>query len=229
MTSIENQSSRWLVHLRTPVFVLLVVFFGVLTILVHIGTFSDSDIFLNTLLGNLKLNDIMLYIIIVFASFGEIIYLILVSIILTIIGRTRKTGMILLITIVIITLISSYLKPIVRHSKPAETIKLDFLPSGYKLESDSMTPSSRNFSYPSNHVACVVAFSYIIGYSFSKRLALSRYLIWLLPLSVIISQLVLNEGYFSDMVGGVLLGLVIAIITSNILHLDLPFSKDRFK
>jgi membrane-associated phospholipid phosphatase len=63
----------------------------------------------------------------------------------------------------------------------------------------------------------------------SKRIALSRYLIWLLPLSVIISQLLLNEGYFSDMVGGVLLGLVIAIFTSNILHLDLPFSKDRFK
>jgi membrane-associated phospholipid phosphatase len=41
--------------------------------------------------------------------------------------------------------------------------------------------------------------------------------------------LFLYEGYFSDMVGGILLGLVIAIFTSNILHLDLPFSKDRFK
>jgi undecaprenyl-diphosphatase len=103
------------------------------------------------------------------------------------------------------------------------------LPTCYNLERDSMTPSGRNFSYPSNHVASIMAFSFIIGYSLSKRLVLSRYLIWLLPFSVILSQLFLYEGYFSDMVGGILLGLVIAIFTSNILHLDLPFSKDRFK
>jgi undecaprenyl-diphosphatase len=137
--------------------------------------------------------------------------------------------MILLITIVLITLVTSNLKPIVGHLKPTETIKLNLLPTGYNLERDSMTPSARNFSYPSNHVASIIAFSFIIGYSLSKRVVLSRYLIWLLPFSVIISQLLLYEGYFSDMVGGILLGLVIAIFTSNIMHLDLPFSKDRFK
>jgi undecaprenyl-diphosphatase len=229
LISIANRSSEWHVHFRTPLFILIVIFFGVLTILVHMDAFSSLDKFVNTLVISLKLNETMLYTLIVFASFGEIIYLILVSIILTIIGRTRKIGMILLITIVVITLTSSNLKPLVGHLKPAETIKLDFLPAGYNLESDSMTPSSRNYSYPSNHVASIIAFSFIIGYSISKRFPRYGQLIWLLSLSVIISQLLLNEAYFSDMVGGILLGLIIAIFTSNILHLDVPFSKDRFK
>lgn len=216
-------------NFRTPLFVLLVISFGFLTISVHVGAFSGLDIVVHMLIGNIKLNETILYALIVFASFGEIIHLILVSIILTILGRTRKTGMILLITIVIITLITSNLKPIVGHLKPTETVKLNLLPTGYNLERDSMTPSGRNFSYPSNHVASIIAFSFIIGYSLSKRLVLSRCLICLLPFSVILSQLLLYEGYFSDMVGGILLGLVIAIFTSNILHLDLPFSKDRFK
>jgi membrane-associated phospholipid phosphatase len=53
--------------------------------------------------------------------------------------------------------------------------------------------------------------------------------IWLLPFSVMVSQLLMYEAYFSDMVGGILFGLLIAIFMSNILHLDIPFSKDRFK
>lgn len=218
-----------MVNIRSPHFVLLIISFGVMTILVHIGVVSGFDNSVHITIGSFKLNETILYLLIIFASFGEIIYLILVSIILTIIGRTRKTGMILLITIVMITLITTYLKPIVGHQKPTETIDLNLLPKGYNLERDSMNPSARNFSYPSNHVASITAFTYIVGYSLSKRFVFCKYVIWLLPFSVMVSQLLMYEAYFSDMAGGIIFGLLIAIFMSNIMHLDIPFSRDRFK
>jgi undecaprenyl-diphosphatase len=187
------------------------------------------DYSINASLDRVNLSGNILYVLVLFASFGEIIHLIFVSIILTILRRTRKTGMILMITIVVITIIITYLKPIIAHTKPLQSVKLSSLPKGFNLEGDSMTPSARDFSYPSNHVACITAFSYLIGYSLSKGLGNAKHLIWLLPFSVGLSQMILRQYYFSDMIGGFLFGLIFAILMSNILHIEMPFSRDRFK
>ncbi len=90
-----------------------------------------------------------------------------------------------------------------------------------------MTPTARNYSYPSNHVACTTAFSYIVGYSLSRNFRNAKHLIWLLPISVAASQLFLSQYYFSDMVGGFVFGLILSILVSNIMHIEAPFSQDR--
>jgi undecaprenyl-diphosphatase len=207
----------------------LIVIFGVITTLVYLNATLSLDYSINASLDRVNLSGNILYVLVLFASFGEIIHLIFASIILTIIRRTRKTGMILMITIVVITIIITYLKPIIAHTKPLQSVKLSSLPKGFNLESDSMTPSARDFSYPSNHVACITAFSYLIGYSLSRGLRNAKHLIWLLPFSVGLSQLILRQYYFSDMIGGFLFGLIFAILMSNILHIEMPFSRDRFK
>lgn len=219
----------WVVGLRSPQFLLLIVIFGVITALVYLNATLSLDYSINASLDRVNLSGNMLYVLVLFASFGEIIHLIFVSIILTILRRTRKTGMILMITIVVITIIITYLKPIIAHTKPPQSVKLSSLPKGFNLEGDSMTPSARNFSYPSNHVACITAFSYLIGYSLSRGLGIAKHLIWLLPFSVGLSQLILKQYYFSDMIGGFLFGLIFAILMSNILHIEMPFSRNRFK
>jgi undecaprenyl-diphosphatase len=219
----------WVVGLRSPQFLLLIVIFGVITTLVYLNATLSLDYSINASLDRVNLSGNILYVLVLFASFGEIIHLIFASIILTIIRRTRKTGMILMITIVVITIIITYLKPIIAHTKPLQSVKLSSLPKGFNLESDSMTPSARDFSYPSNHVACITAFSYLIGYSLSRGLRNAKHLIWLLPFSVGLSQLILRQYYFSDMIGGFLFGLIFAILMSNILHIEMPFSRDRFK
>lgn len=215
--------------LRSPQFVCLIAIFGVITTLVYVGATLSLDSSINVSLDSVNLSGTMLYVFVLFASFGEIIHLIFASIILTIVRRTRKTGMILMITIVMITIIITYLKPIIAHPKPLQSVKLSSLPKGFNLESDSMTPSARDFSYPSNHVACTAAFSFLIGYSLSRGLRNAKHLIWLLPFSVALSQLFLRQYYFSDMVGGFLFGLISAILMGKILHIERPFSRDRFK
>lgn len=215
--------------LRSPQFVCLIAIFGVITTLVYVGATLSLDSSINVSLDSVNLSGTMLYVFVLFASFGEIIHLIFASIILTIVRRTRKTGMILMITIVMITIIITYLKPIIAHPKPLQSVKLSSLPKGFNLESDSMTPSARDFSYPSNHVACTAAFSFLIGYSLSRGLRNAKHLIWLLPISVALSQLFLRQYYFSDMIGGFLFGLISAILMGNILHIERPFSRDRFK
>lgn len=219
----------WVVGLRSPQFLLLILIFGVITTLVYSNATLSLDYTINEYLDRINLSGNMLYVLVIFASFGEIIHLIFASIILTIIRRTRKTGMILMITIVMITIITTYLKPIIAHTKPLQSVKLTSLPKGFNLEGDSMTPSARDFSYPSNHVACITAFTYLIGYSLSRGHRNAKYLIWLLPSSIALSQLILRQYYFSDMIGGFLFGLIIAILMSNILHIEIPFSRDRFK
>jgi undecaprenyl-diphosphatase len=229
LISAANLWPVWVVDLRSPQFVCLIAIFGVITTLVYAGATLSLDRSINTSLESINLTGTTFYVFVLFASFGEIIHLIFASIILTIVRRTRKTGMILMITIVMITLVITYLKPIIAHPKPLQSVKLSSLPEGFNLESDSMTPSARNFSYPSNHVACTTAFSYLIGYSLSRGLRNAKHLIWLLPFSVALSQLFLRQYYFSDMVGGLLFGLILAILMSNIMHIGKPFWRDRFK
>lgn len=229
MISASSLWPVWVVSLRSPQFLLLIVFFGVITTLVYLHATLSLDYSINASLDRVNLSGNILYILVLCASFGEIIHLIFVSIILTILRRTRKTGMILMITIVVITIIITYLKPIIAHKKPPQSVELSSLPKGFNLEGDSMTPSARDFSYPSNHVACITAFSYLIGYSLSRGLGNAKHLIWFLPFAVSLSQLILRQYYFSDMIGGLLFGLIFAIMMSNILHIEIPFSRDRFK
>lgn len=216
-----------IVPIRSPQFLLLVTVFVILTGLVHIGLISSVDKALEKIIRGLKLSELELYVITIFASLGEIIYLIFASIILTIIRRTRKAGMILMIIIVMIALIITYLKPLIGYEKPSGTVQLTFLPKGYNLERDSMLPSARNYSFPSNHTAVITAFSYIVGFSLLRR-SPSMYLIWLLPVAVAISQVLLLESYVTDVIGGFLLGITVSILMSNIMHLDIPFSRNRF-
>jgi membrane-associated phospholipid phosphatase len=223
-----NLSSWRIAQIRSLQFLLLATSTVIITGLVHTGIISSADNNIEKFIRSLKLSDLELYVIIIFASLGEIIYLIFASIILTLIRRTRKAGMIVMITVILIALIVTYLKPIIGHEKPSGSVLLTFLPKGYNLERDSMLPSARNFSFPSNHTAVITAFSYIVGFSLLRRYAFSKYLFWLLPLAVAVSQVLLYESYISDVIGGFLLGFTLSILMSNIMHLDIPFSRNRF-
>jgi undecaprenyl-diphosphatase len=166
---------------------------------------------------------------VVISSFAEVINLIFVAIIFTVIRRTRKMGMILLITIMTLAILVSYMKPLVAQPKPPESQKIPALPKGFHLESDTLLTEARNFSYPSNHTAMITAFAFIVGTILQQKTKKIFYLIWILPPMIMISNLILGLNYVSDLIGGLLIGLVISIITSNILKLEVPFMMNRFK
>jgi undecaprenyl-diphosphatase len=138
-------------------------------------------------------------------------------------------GMILMIAIMTMAISVSYLKPMVAQPKPPESQKIPVLPKGFQLESDSLLTEARNFSYPSNHTAIITAFAYIGETIIRLKTKKYSFLLWLLPPMIMFSNLALGLNYLSDLIGGLLLGLIIAIILSRILKLEAPFLMNRFK
>ena len=203
--------------------------FLIVTILVHFRLLESMDHYIFGTIAKFNPEQSLLYSFVVISSLGEVINLILVGIIFTVIRRTRKMGMILMITIMLITIVVSYIKPIVAQPKPPDSHKLPILPKGFELESDSLLTQARNFSYPSNHTGSITAFAYIVGSIIKQKTKKYSNFMWILPSMLMLSNLFLGLNYLTDLIGGLLLGLIIATTMSNILKLDVPFMMNRFK
>lgn len=187
------------------------------------------DSFIFNAISGFNPDQSLLYTFVVISSFGEVVNLILVAIILTIIRRTRKMGMILMITIMTLAILVSYMKPLIAQPNPPESQRLPNLPKGFQLESDSLLTEARSFSYPSNHTAIITSFAYIVGTIVRLKSKKYAQVLWILPPMLMLSNLLLGLNYFSDLFGGLLLGLVISITLSNILKLEVPFTINKFK
>lgn len=218
-----------MIYLRSFQFIVILVIFIIFSILVYLGFFSSIDQFVYNAVNSFNPSQYLLYSLVVISSFGEVVNLIFVAIIFTVIRRTRKMGMILMITIMTLAILVSYMKPLIGQPKPPESQKIPALPQGFQLESDSLLTEARNFSYPSNHTATITAFVYIVGTILHQKTKKYSYLLWVLPPMIMFSNLILGLNYVSDLVGGFLIGLVISIITSDIMKLEVPFMMNRFK
>jgi undecaprenyl-diphosphatase len=220
----------WIIHIRSTQFLALVVFFVILTIFVMLGATTGIDNIISQYFKSLQGNENLDTLIIIITTFGDVFSLVMVAIILTIIRRTRKTGMIFLISIVILTILVMYIKPIVDRPLPPYGFEPKLqLSENFKIENDSLVPFARDLSYPSNHIARATAFAFIIGFALNKKSRTAGLLIWLFPVMIAITRLYVMQHYFTDLVGGFLLGLIISIILSNVMRLDEPFMMSRFK
>jgi len=220
----------WLLSLRSPEFAALIICFVIFSILVDKGVMSTIDgiiaHYFRTLEGNPELDQLMIGI----ASLGDIFSLVLIAIVLTIVRRTRKAGMVFLMAIVIISISTMYLKTIFERLSPTYTYKpIIYIPKHFSIEEDSFAPSARDFSYPSNHVAATTALAFIAGFIISRRSTIAGLLIWLFPIINSIARLYLMQHYLSDTIGGFLWGLIICLILANLLKLNQPFLMSRFK
>jgi undecaprenyl-diphosphatase len=220
----------WLLNLRSPEFAALIICFVIFSILVDRGVMSTIDgiiaHYFRTLEGNPGLDQLMIGI----ASLGDIFSLVLIAIVLTIVRRTRKAGMVFLMAIVIISISTMYLKTIFERLSPTYTYKpVIYIPKHFSIEEDSFAASARDFSYPSNHVAATTALAFIAGFIISRRSTIAGLLIWLFPIINSIARLYLMQHYLSDTIGGFLWGLIICLILANLLKLNQPFLMSRFK
>ena len=163
-------------------------------------------------------------------SFGDVSTLLVIAVILTIIRRTRKMGMIFLTTIVVTAILVMYIKPLIGRSGPPYKFEPDLrLPQHFIIEDDSMLPSVRNLSYPSNHLAIATSFAFIIGFGLNRRSRIAGSIIWSFPIIIAITKLYIMQHYLTDIISGAILGLIISIILSNTMGLDKPFLMSRFK
>lgn len=166
-------------------------------------------------------SDMVSTLIIGITSLGDVVTLVIISIVLSIIRRTRKPGLILLITILLTVILLTYIKPIVARDNPdyPSPIMLSNVSRGFVIEGDTLSTLSRDYSYPSNHVAISTAFAFIVGYALNRRSRISGWLIWNFPLIIALTRILLIQHYVTDAIGGLLFGLIVSIIMSNVMHL----------
>ncbi len=226
----SNPTLVWLIRIRSPEFLILVSIFVVLSVLVSVGITHGLDSFVSISTKSIQGNkDVDIFMIAV-TSTGDLSTLLVVGIVLTIIRRTRRQGLIFLITMVFIAISIIYIKPIIGRVEPINKFQTSLiLPKDFVLENDSVVPYASSLSYPSNHIAIVTAFAFIFGFGIYQRNRLAGILIWAFPALVALTKLYLMQHYLSDIVGGFLFGLIISIIMGNMLRLDKAFMVSRIK
>jgi undecaprenyl-diphosphatase len=204
--------------------------FVALTVVVDLGLISGFDNFMYMYFRSAHRSANVDAVMITATSFGDVSTLLVIAVILTIIRRTRKMGMIFLTTIVVTAILIMYIKPLIGRSGPPYKFEPDLrLPQHFIIEDDSMLPSVRNLSYPSNHLAIATSFAFIIGFGLNRRSRIAGSIIWSFPIIIAITKLYIMQHYLTDVISGAILGLVISVILSNTMGLDKPFSMSRFK
>ena len=193
-----------------------------MTVLVATEATSGVDSAISLYVANIPPGSDMVSILIIgVTSLGDVVTLVIISVVLSIVRRTRRQGLILLITILLTVILLTYIKPIVARDNPdyPSPIMLSNVSRGFVIEGDTLSTLSRDYSYPSNHVAISTAFAFIVGYALNKRSRISGWLIWSFPFIVALTRILLIQHYVTDAVGGLLFGLIVSIIMSNVMHL----------
>ena len=219
-----------MIRTRSMHFVALVIAFAAFSALVASGaTFAADDAvsrYFKSSHGNASLDAAM----IIITSMGDVTTLFILGIILTIIRRTRKAGMIFLIALVVIVVLVMYLKPLIgRHTPPYTFEPALQLPADFSLENDSLAPFAAGFGYPSGHASRATALAFIIGFGIYQKSRKAGYLIWAFPVIIGITRLYVMQHYPTDIIGGFLLGGIVSVVLANAMRLDQPFFMSRFK
>lgn len=208
---IEQINPYW--NIKISFIFLLLFIFVITSVLAVTGVTGNLDKIVTKFISQIR-SQILDTTFIIITTTSDTINLIIVGFILTIIKRTRRFGMILLITLVFVTILVTYIKPLFAIEHPSVDFKpLVILPDKFTLERDSFMPFAQDYSYPSNHIASAAAFSFIVGglsYRNSPRFAIAFLIIF--PVLIGFTKLYLFQHNFIDLVGGYFFGLVIVTV-----------------
>jgi undecaprenyl-diphosphatase len=220
-----------MIRTRSIYFVVLVAAFVIFTAVVASGITLGADDAVNryfkSVHGSNPGLDMAMMII---TSLGDVTTLFVVGIVLTIIRRTRKMGMIFLIALVVIVVLVMYIKPLIGREIPGYGFEPPSeLPENFSLESDSFAPLAAGFSYPSGHASRATALAFITGYAIYNKSKKMGYVVWAFPVIIGITRVYVMQHYPTDIIGGFMFGALISIVLSNAMKLDEPFFLSRLK
>ena len=208
---IEPTNPYWNINLLL-IFIFIFIF-AIASLLAVTGVLGNLDEIITKFIKDIR-SQTLDVVFITITTMSDTINLIIVGFILTIIKRTRRIGMILLITLVSVTILVTYCKPLFTIEHPSIDFKpLVILPDKFTLERDSFMPFAQDYSYPSNHIASAAAFSFIVAglsYRYSSRFAIAFLISF--PVLIGFTKLYLFQHHLIDLVGGYFFGLVIAAV-----------------
>ena len=216
---------QWLFDLRSRKFILLLAFFLILTSLAYTKIISPLDNSMENYVHSLGHNIAVDFAMQIFTETGWILYLIITSFILLIKKDTRRLGLVLLLSIIVGSMLSAYLRCYIGYEAPV--LKFEGAHLGITSAADIGVPCTIDGSFPAGHTVRTTIFAFVLGFSLSKRFPRGCYLLWIYPILVSISRVYLMQQFPLDLVGGALLGLLVANIVSRILKLELIFANQK--
>jgi len=207
---------KWIFDIRSRSFVLTVLAFLLVTFLVYFEItkqFDESVIaYFQSISGNAVLDLLMQSI----TEAGDVYYMLFFAIVLLIIKRTRKIGLALMILLVLATLLTGYIKCGVDRDRP--NLAFEGTPFPIEVSEDTFAlfcEGSFNASYPSGHAARATIFGIVLGYALSQRFPRGCYLLLLYPLLMSISRMYVIQHYPMDVIGGAILGFMLAGVVAK--------------
>ena len=204
-----------------PFFILLTIFVICTLIAISQSTLESEKQFMTSIqksAGNPGLD----YGVWLLTESGNVFVMLPFSIILLIIRKTRRIGMILLILLVLSTILTGYIKCGVDRDRPF----LDWLGSElpFEVEPDSFSlfceGRSWTAGFPSGHAARSAMFAFVMVYVLSEKFPRGAHLIWLFPILMSFSRIYVLQHYPLDVIGGCVLGIFLAGYISKRLKLN---------
>lgn len=220
MLSIKNA----VVDLRSAVFVSLIIIFIIISVLVASGATSNFDSSVTDSVvrasGNPAMDTTMIVVTESASLFPSPMFIF--AFILIIKKKTRRIGAILLLVLAIATVAYVSIKRIVDRDRPPYEFKPN-IGFEYKPEMDVISPFASSF--PSGHATRSAAFALVISYMIRNRSVggvPAGMLMWIIPASVGFSRVYIGAHYPTDVIAGIVLGLIVANVMAKVLKLDVP-------
>ena len=167
------------------------------------------DVFMHDLVVNNLRSDGLTFIMLFITNFCNPIILILLSLVILLICKDKKMGLIIIINLLVSILLNIIFKGIIQRDRPLE----DFLiiESGY--------------SFPSGHSMVSMAYYGLIIYFIYKKIKDKRIrnvlmiLIGFLILAIGFSRIYLGVHFASDVIGGFLISIIYLVCAIKLLNL----------
>lgn len=206
----------WIFAMRSRSFVLLACLFLALTALVYHGVTEQLDrgitAYFAQSVGDPAVDLLMQSI----TESGEALWMLGFGILVLVMPRTRRVGITLMILIVISTLLTGYIKCGVDRDRPDHPYEAAPFPVPVSRDTFALfCEGGYDASYPSGHAARSMIFAIILGYALSNRFPRGAYLMFLYPVLISLSRVYVLQHYMMDVVGGAVIGVMLAGIMAN--------------
>ena len=199
--------------------------FIIMAVLVNGKATSDFDKSVLTYFQSVGGNHPVDVIMWVITEIGDVWWLVLFSIAIFIVRKTRRMGLILILALVAGTIAAGYIKGyVVDNPRP----DLEFLGTELPFEIGKDTfVLGTDGSFPSGHATRAAVVALIIGYALSQRFPRGCYLIWIFPIIESVSRVYVLQHYPMDVFGGTVFGILLAGVIGKKLKLSEMFKKSQ--